>query len=63
MQKMTTERILAIAALTELRVPVYSWGAEALRKKTRRMFKDGLLVLVARERHHFVYRTPARLPA
>lgn len=41
-----------------LYVNKYSWGHEKLRKKTRRMCKDGLLRLVSQNKSEFFYKTP-----
>lgn len=36
----------------------YAWGQDALRKKCRRMAKDGKLVLIQRTRDGFYYEVP-----
>ena len=41
-----------------LSVNKYSWGQEKLRKKTRRLCKDGLLVLEWQNKSEFFYKTP-----
>jgi hypothetical protein len=54
----TEAEILAIARRSEFMVWTYRWRHEKLRKLTRRMCKDGKLVMVMRNRDQFFYRTP-----
>lgn len=54
----TEEEILIIASRTEFCVPKYSYRHEKLRKLTRRMCKDGKLVLALGNSKQFFYRTP-----
>lgn len=55
----TEADILRIASRTEYRVSKYAWSQEQLRKLTRRMGKDGKLVLMGFDGTHFCYRTSA----
>ncbi len=53
---MNKEAILQIARQRPFFVSKYKWSQDSLRKKTRRMLKDGLLVLIEKNRDGFVYR-------
>jgi DNA-binding transcriptional regulator PaaX len=53
----TKEGILKLAKHEEFFVHKYAHKASAIRKKTRRMCKDGLLVMVRSDRDHFYYRS------
>lgn len=56
MKKPSREKVLEIAAHHEFRVHKYAWSAADMRKLTRRMLKDGDLILVRREYTHYIYR-------
>lgn len=56
--RMAEREILAIAAVREFFVSKYGTSHEKLRKKCRRMMKDGFLVLVSSNKRGFNYRTP-----
>jgi len=56
--QMSEAEILAIAHEREFFVAKYGNSHERLRKKCRRMKKDGLLVLVSRNSRGFNYRSP-----
>lgn len=57
MRKTPSEaEILRIAGAREFAVNVYGEGHEALRKLTRRMFRDGKLVMDFRTKKQFFYR-------
>lgn len=49
---------MRIADARAFYVSRYSWSHERLRKITRRMAKDGRLVLVTNAKDGFYYRTP-----
>ena len=51
----TEDKVLAIAGRTEFCVSKYSYSHEKLRKLTRRMCKDGKLVLVMYNGKQFFY--------
>ncbi len=53
---MNKDAILQIAKRRPFFVSKYKWSQDSLRKRTRRMLKDGLLVLVESNRDGFVYR-------
>ncbi len=53
---MTNAEILILAGKRDFCVNIYTWRAEALRKQTRRMFKEGSLIMVMRTKSHFHYR-------
>ena len=53
---MTNAEILQLAAKRDFIVAIHTWRAESLRKQTRRMFKEGALVMVMRTKSHFHYR-------
>jgi hypothetical protein len=55
---LTRAEILLIASQRNLTVHKYRWGHDKLRKLTRRMAKDGLLVMVLFDGRNFHYRTP-----
>lgn len=55
---MSEREILAIAAEREFFVAKYGQSHERLRKKCRRMMKDGFLTLVSSNNRGFNYRTP-----
>lgn len=56
--KMAEREIIAIAGEREFFVSKYGNSHEKLRKKCRRMMKDGFLVLVSSNSRGFNYRTP-----
>jgi len=57
--QMSEREIIAIAAEREFFVAKYGESHERLRKKCRRMKKDGELTLVSSNNRGFNYRTPA----
>jgi hypothetical protein len=54
--KMTKGEVLQLASQRDFFVHRYSWSADRLRKMTRRMCKDGELVMVRRDQNGFYYR-------
>lgn len=56
--KYTEAEVLEIAQRRDFCVHKYRYGHEALRKLTRRMCKDGKLVMVLFDGKQFYYRTP-----
>lgn len=56
MTRLTRQQIIDIATGHDLFVHVYSWRQESLRKKCRRMVKDGYLKAPVRQGDVFVYR-------
>jgi hypothetical protein len=55
---LTEEEVLIVARQRELVVHKYRDSHEKLRKLTRRMAKDGKLVMVLFDGRQFYYRTP-----
>ncbi len=56
MKRWTAAAVLTAAAHHDFYVSKYRWGHEALRKRTRRMLKEGALILVRVDRDYFYYR-------
>lgn len=54
--KWTKDRVLNIAKNQDFYVHMFSWGHSNLRKLTRRMYKDGLLIRKQNIWKSFVYR-------
>jgi hypothetical protein len=57
MKKIAPETILTIAKQRDYCVHIYSYRHEKVRKLTRRMCKDRLLVMTMRAGDYFVYRS------
>lgn len=55
-QGLSKDEIIAIASRRTFSVERLSWRDESLRKKTRRLAKDGKLVLVDEDKRNFYYR-------
>jgi hypothetical protein len=53
----TEEEVLMIARHSDFRVHKYRYSHESLRKLTRRMCKDGKIVMVLFDGKQFYYRT------
>ena len=58
-KKLTTGMLLQDAKRHPIFVHRFKWAHENKRKLTRRMLKDGLLVMIGRERDGFLYRAAA----
>lgn len=54
---LSEEQILKLAAKRDFHVSRYAWSHDGLRKKTRKMLKEGKLRLVAPPKDEFIYRT------